>query len=149
MIEDISDTCRDGVSEADAVVVGSGIAGCEIALQIARSGRKVILFESGRRAFDERLKSKICGRPRSLPVVATDTEPVREIAKYGRDALLVPPNDPAALARGIEVVLNDADLAARLGTAARQTASRYSWDRRAAALESFLMDLLNNASKPD
>jgi choline dehydrogenase-like flavoprotein len=57
MIEDISDACRDGVSKPDAVVVGSGIAGCEVALRLARSGRRVILLESGRRVFDERLQS--------------------------------------------------------------------------------------------
>jgi glycosyltransferase involved in cell wall biosynthesis len=82
-----------------------------------------------------------------MPVVATDTAPVREIAEDGRDAMLVPPNDPEALARGIDTLLCDPLRAARLGEAARETAARYSWDRRAAALEGFLLDLLGDASE--
>ncbi|MEQ8966313.1 MAG: GMC family oxidoreductase [Azospirillaceae bacterium] len=52
MITDILDH-EDGTRlEAEIVVVGSGIAGSELAMHLSRAGRRVLLLESGRRAFD-------------------------------------------------------------------------------------------------
>jgi glycosyltransferase involved in cell wall biosynthesis len=73
-----------------------------------------------------------------LPVVATDVPPVRAVATHERDALLVPPDAPEAMAAAIDRLLRDPDLAARLGAQARRTAGRFSWNARAAALRSFL-----------
>lgn len=73
-----------------------------------------------------------------LPVVATDLPPVRAIARDGHDALLVPPGDPAGLAGAIRRLLEDRDLAARLGAAARARAREFSWERRAERLATFL-----------
>ena len=77
-----------------------------------------------------------------MPVVATDTPPIRAVATDGRDVLLVPPNDPEALAGGIGRLLADPDLAARLAAAARRTAEAYGWDARARRLEDFAAGLL-------
>lgn len=48
------------------------------------------------------------------PVVASSLDGYRNVATHGVDALLVPPGDPDALARAIDEVLGDQDLARRL-----------------------------------
>jgi phosphatidylinositol alpha-mannosyltransferase len=39
----------------------------------------------------------------------------------------VPPRDPVALAAGVEVLLGDPDLAARLADAGRERAASFDW----------------------
>jgi glycosyltransferase-like protein len=67
-----------------------------------------------------------------LPVVASDLPVFREYLTSGRDALLVPVDDPAALATALATVLDDPDLAASLREAALATAQRFTWARSAA-----------------
>lgn len=57
-----------------------------------------------------------------LPIVATDVGGVSEIVERDREALLVPPREPKALAAALVRVLSDPQLAARLGAAARRRA---------------------------
>jgi hypothetical protein len=52
-----------------------------------------------------------------LPVVASDLPVFREYLRPGQDALMVPVDDPTALAARIGAVLDDAALAGRLRTA--------------------------------
>jgi glycosyltransferase involved in cell wall biosynthesis len=54
------------------------------------------------------------------PVVASDRPIVHEYTDAGESALVVPPEEPEALAAAIERVLSDGGLAARLGAAARR-----------------------------
>ena len=61
------------------------------------------------------------------PVVATRVGGVPEIVEHERTALLVAPEDPAALAAAIERVLRDPELAARLSAAGRAAAERFDW----------------------
>lgn len=61
------------------------------------------------------LEAAACGRP----IVATDVPGCREIARNGVNALLVPPDDPAALATAIERLAKDRDLRMRYGAAGR------------------------------
>jgi glycosyltransferase involved in cell wall biosynthesis len=60
------------------------------------------------------------------PLVATAVRGVRELLTDGYDAVLVPPGDAEALAKGMRRVLEDTDLSASLVSAGRLTASRYS-----------------------
>ncbi len=53
-----------------------------------------------------------------LPVVATDVGAVSDMVQHDRTGLLVPPEDPVALAAALERVLTDPALAARLAEAA-------------------------------
>jgi glycosyltransferase involved in cell wall biosynthesis len=70
-----------------------------------------------------------------MPVVVTDVGGARELIDDGADALLVPPEDAAALADRVEGVLRDPDRAARLGAAARgKIAARFHHGRSARAL---------------
>ena len=66
-----------------------------------------------------------------MPIVAVDYPTIREILRDGENCLLVPPNDPAALAAAIRRLLTDRVLASRLGHQARLDAANYTWDRRA------------------
>jgi len=77
-----------------------------------------------------------------IPIVASDLPSIREILQHGESAVLVPPNDPRALAKGIEQVLTDADLAARLARNALALVKTYSWENRAARLARFLEDVV-------
>ncbi len=70
-----------------------------------------------------------------LPVIATDIPGYREVVRSDIEGILVPPRDAGALAASLARLLDDADLAKRLGEAGRQRAQRYSWDRVAAEIE--------------
>ncbi len=64
------------------------------------------------------------------PVVASDLPSVRELT--GDDAaLLVAPDDPSALAEGIQQLASDAPRAARLATRAHERALSFDWSMRA------------------
>jgi glycosyltransferase involved in cell wall biosynthesis len=64
------------------------------------------------------LEAAACGRP----LIATDVAGCREIARQGVNALLVPPDDPVALANAVETLIKDRDLRLRFGSASRQLA---------------------------
>jgi glycosyltransferase involved in cell wall biosynthesis len=55
------------------------------------------------------------------PLVTSDTAAQRELLEDGRDALLVPPGDPGALASAIRRLASDPALRAGLGARGRQT----------------------------
>lgn len=62
------------------------------------------------------LEAAACGRP----IVASDIPGCREIAHANVNALLVPPDDPQALADAIERLAADAELRRKFGAAGRQ-----------------------------
>ncbi len=64
------------------------------------------------------IEAAACG----LPLVATDVPGCREVITDGKDGLLVPVRDAVALAAAIARLLDDRELAARLGAAAREKA---------------------------
>lgn len=59
-----------------------------------------------------------------LPVVATSVGGNRELIQHRENGLLVPPNDAAALAEAIQVILDDPELRLRLGDNARHTIAK-------------------------
>lgn len=74
-----------------------------------------------------------------LPVIGTDAGGVKELITHGRDGLLVPPENPHALADAMERLMDDPTLRRTLGKAARQRivadfSARRSADALAAAL---------------
>jgi glycosyltransferase involved in cell wall biosynthesis len=60
------------------------------------------------------------------PLVATDVRGLRELLSDGDNALLVPPDDPGAMAAALRRVLTDSGLQAKLREGALRTANRYS-----------------------
>jgi glycosyltransferase involved in cell wall biosynthesis len=80
---------------------------------------------------------------RGLPVVAADVGGVPEALGHGADGgrpgLLVPPEDPAALAAALRLWLDDADFRRRLRQAARERRdSLADWSETAAAVADVL-----------
>lgn len=62
------------------------------------------------------LEAAACGRP----IIATDVPGCREIARNDVNALLVPPDDPVALARAIKRLADDGALRQHFGEAGRR-----------------------------
>ena len=78
------------------------------------------------------------GMPRSAieaaamgrPLILTDIRGCREVARHGREGLLVPPRSPGPLGEAILRLIDDPDLRARLGRAARERAVERFDERR-------------------
>jgi glycosyltransferase involved in cell wall biosynthesis len=67
-------------------------------------------------------------------IVASDLPSLREVLEHGRNALLVPPSNEAALAAAIVRLLRDAGLRDSCVTHAARDAARYGWVERARRL---------------
>jgi glycosyltransferase involved in cell wall biosynthesis len=62
------------------------------------------------------------------PVIASDFGGFREVVRHEETGLLVPPQDPVALAAAIDRLLADPDLGAAYGAAGRRdVTTRFSW----------------------
>jgi glycosyltransferase involved in cell wall biosynthesis len=59
------------------------------------------------------------------PIVATDADGLMDVLTAGRDAVIVPRRNAAALAEAIVSLIDDPAARARLGAAARETARQY------------------------
>jgi glycosyltransferase involved in cell wall biosynthesis len=71
----------------------------------------------------------------ALPVVSTTTSAVGEAVEHGRTGLLVPPQDPAALADAIQSLLDDEPGRAGMGRCGRHlVAERFDIERNVARL---------------
>jgi glycosyltransferase involved in cell wall biosynthesis len=66
-----------------------------------------------------------------IPLVASDLPSLREILVGGENALLVAPDDAAALAQGVDRLASDEVLRAKLGRALGSRAAEFTWDARA------------------
>jgi glycosyltransferase involved in cell wall biosynthesis len=71
------------------------------------------------------------------PIVTTDLPAVREILNE-RNAVLVEPGNPEALAEGIENVLENEALANKIAKKAYEDVQAHSWERRAARILDFI-----------
>ncbi|HEX9015482.1 MAG TPA: glycosyltransferase family 4 protein, partial [Chloroflexota bacterium] len=65
------------------------------------------------------------------PIVASRLPSLLEVLRDGENALLVKPDDPEALAKGLVRAVTDRDLASRIAEVAREEVAAYSWDARA------------------
>lgn len=71
------------------------------------------------------------------PIVASDTPAMRELLNEN-NAVLVAPDNPQALAEGIEKVFNDSDYADRIVRQAFVEVQQYTWEKRAEKILAFL-----------
>jgi glycosyltransferase involved in cell wall biosynthesis len=79
-------------------------------------------------------RSAIEAAAMAKPLVLTDIRGCREVGREGIEAILVPPRDADGLASAIARLADDADLRARLGTAARARAADRFDERRVVGL---------------
>lgn len=83
-----------------------------------------------------------------LPVVSTHISGIPELVEHDRNGLLVPPDDPAALADAMSRLILDKDLGARLGQAGRVVvAQRFSNAANLALLRSLLLQATGRAPR--
>jgi len=76
-----------------------------------------------------------------IPIVASDLPGIREILTDQVSALLVPPDDPKVLAKGIQLMLDDPKLRQRLSDNAYETVQQHSWAKRAERIEQYILDI--------
>jgi len=69
------------------------------------------------------LEALACG----LCVVSTDVGGMRDYVRDGEEALLVPPDDPAAMAEAVRRVLSEPGLSGRLSAGGRARAEKADW----------------------
>jgi phosphatidylinositol alpha-mannosyltransferase len=79
-----------------------------------------------------------------VPVVASDIFGYREVVRPDEDGILVPPDDPGALAGAVRRVLSDEALAARLAQAGRARAERFRWEVVIDEIEAVYQEALQN-----
>jgi glycosyltransferase involved in cell wall biosynthesis len=85
------------------------------------------------------LEAMACG----TAVVASDTAPVREVIRDGVNGRLVPLDDPAGIAAGLDALLRDPEARRSLGQAARATVlERYRRDHCMQAFNRWIESLL-------
>lgn len=78
-----------------------------------------------------------------LPVIASATGGLLDLIESGRTGVLVPPDDPEALAGALEALVISPARAAALGSSARDEVSRrYSFDRMVRAFEDLYLSQL-------
>jgi glycosyltransferase involved in cell wall biosynthesis len=71
------------------------------------------------------LEAMLCG----LCIVSTNVGGIPALLEDGYDALLVPPNDPQAMARAVRRIVAEPALAERLSRNARRKAEQFDWSR--------------------
>lgn len=62
-----------------------------------------------------------------VPVVSTDVGGVRFVVEHGKTALLIPPQDPDAMARAVLDLIENPHTAERLARAGRESVQQYEW----------------------
>jgi glycosyltransferase involved in cell wall biosynthesis len=143
------------------VVVGDGPAGPAVRARVAELGLAAVVVMTG---FVPRPEAAVAamdvavyssrsseGMGRVLyeymamarPIAATAVGLAPEILADGETALLVPPSEPAALARAIEILLDDREFAARAGARCRRLVEEaYSGEAVARAVETVYRQVL-------
>ncbi len=72
-----------------------------------------------------------------VPIVASDLPSMREILN-DKNAVLIKPDEPQELARGIKKVLQETDLSAKIATQAQKDVQNYTWQKRAKKILNFI-----------
>jgi len=78
------------------------------------------------------LEASACG----IPVVVTDVGGLPEVVEDGKTGIIVPPEDPAAVADAVEALVRNPERRLQMGQAGREmVARRYSWDESVRIME--------------
>jgi len=81
------------------------------------------------------------------PIVASDLESIREILNE-KNSVLVKPNDPKDLVRGINMILNDGGLAEKIIIQALMDVKNYTWSKRAEYIDTVFRQQLLKIKNP-
>lgn len=87
------------------------------------------------------LEAMACAKP----VVASAVGGLPELVGDGETGLLVPPEDPAALARALDLLVDDPAMRTRLGAAGRTKARQFTVRATADAYEALFADLVRRS----
>jgi glycosyltransferase involved in cell wall biosynthesis len=79
----------------------------------------------------------------SIPVVASDLPPIREVITHGRNGLLFRPGDPSDLARQVSTLAADAALRDSITRQAFADAQEFSYPKRAGLILKVIADSLD------
>lgn len=85
------------------------------------------------------------GLASGLPVIAADVGDNRLLLDHGSAGLIVPPEDPTALARAIQTVVTDEPQRRAFGRAAQRRASTFSEDAMIARYHAYYRSLLRSS----
>jgi phosphatidylinositol alpha-mannosyltransferase len=80
------------------------------------------------------------------PIVASDIEGYNGIVSHGQEGLLFPRKDPEALTKALSLLVENPQLARRLGANGRQTVEKYRWSVVASQVEDYYADCLRAAN---
>jgi glycogen(starch) synthase len=83
------------------------------------------------------------GMQAGLPIVASNAGGIPDVVVHEDNGLLVPPEDPSALADAIRRILSDPRLARRLSRSARSRADSYDWRVLSAKVLVVYRDIVN------
>lgn len=139
---------RDQVPDARLLIVGAGQLETEYRQLVSRHGLTSCVVFAGNVPDDELPKYYGCSDMLALPskdrsegfgltileanatgkpAIGTTVGGIPSVIRDGYNGLLVPPNDPSALAEAIKKVLSDDDLLKRMGRNGRVFAERHDW----------------------
>jgi glycosyltransferase involved in cell wall biosynthesis len=136
----------DRLGLAPVVRCESGISDDELACLYAEA--QVAVVPSLYEGFSlPAIEAMACG----VPLVATTGGALPEVVGTdGETGLLVPPDDPEALAAGIRRIMDDPDLAARLGEGGRaRVLGRFTWEATARGTAEQYRVVLADAGQAD
>jgi phosphatidylinositol alpha-mannosyltransferase len=71
------------------------------------------------------------------PIVCSDIHGYKGVVRRGREALLVPPKRPKAIAAAVARLLSDDELRSRMGASGRERAAEFSWERVTAKVDDY------------
>lgn len=82
-----------------------------------------------------------------MPVITTETCGMPDIVEHEFNGLLIPPGDAEAIERAVEELSKSFELRRKLGTAARETMKRFSWQASARKLEALFQRVLQGTKE--
>lgn len=157
-----AETLRNGRSPVEFVVIGDGPLRQRLETDARHRGLSdTISFLGSRDDVPDLLRAAdmlVCpsrtesmcnavleGLASGLPVIAADVGDNRLLLDHGSAGLIVPPEDPTALARAIQTVVTDEPQRRAFGRAARQRAAAFSDDAMIARYDAYYHSLLGPA----
>jgi len=102
--------------------------------QLFRSADVFVSPATGRESFGIVLLEAMAA---GAPIVASDIHGYKGVVRRDREALLVPPRQPKAIAASIARLLNEPDTAAEMSAAGLVRAAEFSWPRVTAKVEEY------------